>query len=117
MSLQSACHTPAQGSFGSGAYAPRGRVSVAHKSIGAFRWVRNLCLGTLLPPRSRRLRVSETVTLGDKRFVSIVSVDGGDYLIGGGAATVSLLTQLGPALAEPTFQDTVAEAWERTETA
>lgn len=46
---------------------------------------------------TKRLRVAETVSLGEKRFVSIVCVEGREYLIGGGASGVSLLAQLGPA--------------------
>ena len=44
---------------------------------------------------TRRLRVSETVTLGEKRFVAIVSVEGREFLIGGGSSGVSLLANLG----------------------
>lgn len=43
---------------------------------------------------TRQLRVSETVSLGEKRFVAVVHVDGQKFLIGGGASGVSLLTQL-----------------------
>ena len=46
---------------------------------------------------TKRLRVAETVSLGEKRFVSIVYVEGREYLIGGGSSGVTLLTQLGPA--------------------
>jgi len=44
---------------------------------------------------TKQLRVTETVSLGDKRFVAVVHVDGRRFLIGGGSAGVSLLTQLG----------------------
>jgi flagellar biogenesis protein FliO len=43
---------------------------------------------------SKRLRVAETVSLGEKRFVAVIQVDGGQYLVGGGASNVSLLAQL-----------------------
>jgi hypothetical protein len=46
---------------------------------------------------TKRLRVAETVSLGEKRFVSIVCVEGREYLIGGGSSGISLLAQLGPA--------------------
>jgi hypothetical protein len=42
----------------------------------------------------RQLRVSDSVSLGDKRFVAIVHADGHKFLIGGGSSGVSLLTQL-----------------------
>ena len=44
--------------------------------------------------RQRRLQLCATVALGEKRFVSIIECDGRQFLIGGGAGTVSLLTQL-----------------------
>ena len=44
---------------------------------------------------TKRLRVSETVALGEKRFVAIVSVEGREFLIGGGTAGISLLANLG----------------------
>jgi flagellar biogenesis protein FliO len=46
---------------------------------------------------TKRLRVSETVSLGEKRFVAIVSVEGREFLIGGGASGLSLLAHLGSA--------------------
>jgi len=42
----------------------------------------------------KRLRVTETVSLGEKRFVAILQVQDRNYLIGGGASNVALLTQL-----------------------
>ena len=44
---------------------------------------------------TKRLRVAETVSLGEKRFVALISVEGREFLIGGGSAGVSLLAQLG----------------------
>jgi hypothetical protein len=44
---------------------------------------------------TKRLRVSETVSLGEKRFVALVCVEGREFLIGGGSAGVSLLSALG----------------------
>ena len=61
---------------------------------------------------TKRLRVAETVSLGEKRFVSIVCVEGREFLIGGGASGVSLLAQLGPggALASIGSQGTREDA-------
>jgi hypothetical protein len=47
---------------------------------------------------TKRLRVHETVSLGEKRFVALLSVEGREFLIGGGSAGVSLLAQLGTAI-------------------
>ncbi|HEY1648513.1 MAG TPA: flagellar biosynthetic protein FliO [Terracidiphilus sp.] len=52
---------------------------------------------------AKQLRVAETVSLGEKRFVALVDIDGQKFLIGGGASGVSLLTQLGAT-------DTAADA-------
>lgn len=43
-----------------------------------------------------RLRVAETVSFGEKRFLAIVEVDGERLLIGGAAGQVSLLRSLDP---------------------
>ena len=43
---------------------------------------------------ARRMRVTETVSLGDKRLVSILQVDGAQFLIGSSATNVQLLTRL-----------------------
>ncbi len=67
------------------------------RQVGA--WLRQQ---PVLQPRLRRLQVQETVQLGDKRFVSILRVDGQQFLIGGGAAGVTLLAQMQPETA-PAF--------------
>lgn len=45
----------------------------------------------------KQLRIVETVSLGEKRFVALLNVEGRKFLIGGGASGVSLLTPLDPA--------------------
>jgi flagellar biogenesis protein FliO len=42
----------------------------------------------------RRLRVAETVSLGEKRFVAVVQVDGRHFLLAGGPTNIVLLAQL-----------------------
>jgi hypothetical protein len=42
----------------------------------------------------KRLRLSEVVSLGDKRFVALVKVEDREFLVGGAASGVSLLAQL-----------------------
>jgi flagellar biogenesis protein FliO len=44
---------------------------------------------------SKRLQVAATASLGEKRFVAVIQVDGREFLVGGGATNVSLLAQLG----------------------
>jgi len=43
---------------------------------------------------ARRMRLSETISLGEKRTVSILQVDGRHYLIGASSANVQLLAVL-----------------------
>lgn len=43
---------------------------------------------------SKRMRLEETVSLGEKRIVALIQVDGQRFLIGGGSSGVSLLTAL-----------------------
>ena len=42
----------------------------------------------------KNLRVCESVSLGEKRFVAVVQVDDERFLIGGSSGSVSLLTRL-----------------------
>jgi len=42
----------------------------------------------------KRLRLTETISLGEKRFVAVIQVDKCRFLIGGSATNVSLLTEL-----------------------
>jgi len=46
------------------------------------------------PRPEKQLRVSETVPLGEKRFVAVLQCEGRKFLIGGGSSGVSLLTSL-----------------------
>jgi len=45
---------------------------------------------------SKRLRVAETVSLGEKRFVAVVHVDGRHFLLAGSPTNIVLLAQLDP---------------------
>jgi len=53
------------------------------------------------PMQEKRMRVTENVPLGEKRFVALVTVDGREFLIGGGPSGVSLLSQLEPGNQSP----------------
>jgi len=43
---------------------------------------------------SRRMRLKETISLGEKRCISIVQVDGAHFLIGSSTASVQLIAVL-----------------------
>ncbi len=51
----------------------------------------------------KRLRVVETVSLGEKRFAAVLHVDGAQFLIGGGANNVSLLASLHASAGQQRF--------------
>jgi flagellar biogenesis protein FliO len=55
------------------------------------RWLRSFQIGR---PAERRLKVADTVSLGEKRFVAVVQVDGRHFLLAGGPANIALLAQL-----------------------
>jgi flagellar biogenesis protein FliO len=59
--------------------------------LSAWKW---LAHKRSLQLAAKRLRVAETIQLGEKRFVSILQVDGAQYLIGGAAGNVQLLAVL-----------------------
>ena len=44
--------------------------------------------------RSRRLRMVETLSLGERRMVGVLEVDGREFLIGATAQSVALLSEL-----------------------
>jgi len=67
----------------------RRAVSLAEK---VWQWLqarRRWQLGT------KRLALCETVSLGEKRFLALIRVDGQHFLVGGAPSSVSLLAQLG----------------------
>jgi hypothetical protein len=47
-----------------------------------------------IQPRKKRLKVSETVSLGEKRFIAVVQVDGAEFLVGGAPNALSVLAHL-----------------------
>jgi hypothetical protein len=56
----------------------------------------------------KRLRVCETVSLGEKRFVAVVEVDGEQFLVGGAASSVATLARLKPS---PNFSEVLKSKW------
>jgi flagellar biogenesis protein FliO len=59
----------------------------------AWSWIRSRQANRT---NSRRLQIATTVSLGEKRFLAVVQIDGAQFLIGGGATNVALLAQLHP---------------------
>jgi hypothetical protein len=71
----------------------------------AWSWVRK----NLVSRQSRkRLRVCESVSLGEKRFVAVIEVDGEQFLVGGASSSVSTLARLAPAAG---FSQMLSRRW------
>lgn len=99
-----AAQPPAQAPPAAAAKANPPAASIPGLLLRAWSWLnRKHGLGA-----TRQLRVAETVSLGDKRFVAVVHVDGRKFLIGGGASGVSLLTQLDAAQQDANAAETQA---------
>jgi len=61
------------------------------KAWSALKWI--MQRATAQQAR-KNLRICETLSLGEKRFVAVVQVDEERFLIGGSSSSVSLLTRL-----------------------
>lgn len=59
----------------------------------AWSWTRRH-LGSGQP--KKRLRVCESVSLGEKRFVAVIEIDGEQFLVGGASSSVATLARLEP---------------------
>ena len=59
-------------------------------------------------PARKRLRVCETVSLGEKRFVAVIEIDGEQFLVGGAASSVATLARLEPS---PQFAEVLKRRW------
>lgn len=62
--------------------------------LQVWKWLTRHSRGVLTHRVSRRLKVAETVSLGEKRFVSILQVDGEQFLVGGSPSNIVLLAKL-----------------------
>ena len=55
--------------------------------------------------KTRRLRVCETLSLGERRFVAVIEFDRQEFLVGGTGSSLELLARLkeGKVLPEPSL--------------
>jgi hypothetical protein len=60
----------------------------------------------------KRLRVSESVSLGEKRFIAVVQLDGKEFLVGGAPNSLSLLANVGKN-GSTTFAEALNESYEQ----
>jgi hypothetical protein len=73
------------------AHSPRAPLVYQGLLSRAWNWIR---MRQMARVNSRRLHVAESISLGEKRFVAVVQIDGQQYLIGGGGSNIALLAQL-----------------------
>jgi len=73
-------------------------------------WIRALLSGAGTREAPRRLRLCETLALGEKRFVAVVEFETQRFLVGGGAASVNLLARIGES---SDFQQVLTDWCER----
>lgn len=59
-----------------------------------WKWLTQQGSAVLVRGANRRLKVAETVSLGEKRFVSILQVDGEQFLLGASSSSIVLLARL-----------------------
>lgn len=57
----------------------------------------------------KRLQVAATISLGEKRFVAVIKVDGREFLVGGGSSSVALLAQLDGMESKESFDRLLTE--------
>jgi len=63
--------------------------------------VRSSSLGKVACRRERRLRVCETVSLGERRLVALIQFDNRPLLVGVTGNSITLLTQPAPCTSAP----------------
>ena len=80
---------------------PPNRVSILR---GELQWLWNGLL-SLKSRRPRRLRLCESLALGDRRFVAVIEYEGRRFLVGGTSGSLALLDRL-----DTTANDPKAEA-------
>ena len=56
----------------------------------------------------KRLRVCESMSLGEKRFVAVIEVDGEQFLVGGASSSVATLARLEPS---QEFSEVLKQRW------
>jgi flagellar biogenesis protein FliO len=64
-----------------------------------WQWVRR----AVKPRKIRRLRVCETLSLGERRFLAVIEFDRQEFLVGGSGNSLELLARLheGTVITEP----------------
>jgi len=75
-----------------------------------WEWIRSGLATVRVRKAPRRLRLCESLALGEKRFVAVIEFETERFLVGGGTASVNLLARLGES---PDFSALLTEWCER----
>src|SRR5581483_1503505 len=70
---------------------PRPWEPLLHTLMQAWKWIQRKVTSQRT---KKRLRVCESVSLGEKRFIAVIQVDGEQFLVGGSSSSVSTLARL-----------------------
>ena len=70
---------------------PRPWEPLLHTLLQAWNWIQRKVTSQRT---KKRLRVCESVSLGEKRFIAVIQVDGEQFLVGGSSSSVSTLARL-----------------------
>jgi hypothetical protein len=106
--LNSAGHSPAPSRlpWASSAASSSHDTRPLHVLLGKlWTWVRKI----QIRQSNKRLRVCETVPLGERRFIAVIQVDNKQFLVGGSSNSVSLLAQLDKPENFSSAQNKIAE--------
>ena len=79
--------------------APEAPWAAALKNLGQWAW------RAVATRKTRRLRVCETLSLGERRFLAVIEFDHQEFLVGGSGNSLELLARLheGTVIAEPSL--------------
>jgi hypothetical protein len=79
-----------------------GMFRIGRAMQSALHPLRRLAGSVRFQPATKRIKVSESVSLGGKRFIAVVRVDNQEFIVGGGSDSVVLLNPPREK-AEPSF--------------
>jgi hypothetical protein len=79
--------------------------SMVHCLAESWKWMRRQVRSRRV---RKRLRVCETLSLGDKRFIAVIQVDGEQFLVGGASSSMATLARLEPS---DEFSEVMKQQW------
>lgn len=74
-----------------------GKISFSDLLLAGWRKLAGFSRGTFLRREPRRLRLCETLSLGNRGYLAVVRFQEQQFLVGGTNSSIALLAQLSPA--------------------